>query len=291
MSSSPGSSPPTFLTLPLELQTLILSHAGLAPVSPSSALHDGIVISYDFPNKRFCREAYACPYGSSSHVSSAIPTALFRVCRRISADSLDVFYRRNRFILDCWYPQGLAFLTTVPSSSLALIRRLDLRFGLLTMGHYMVNTLRVASEVGPLLKYIAQNLDVPNLDLTIDTGPNYEIHYQDPEFEWDDDDMTVLKDAYLAFAKELEQIRGVRNLEVYHACFHEIEDQTEKAILGEDAVRQRDQGKKSKTRAEQRDWEFPHRRPEEIPKERRGMNLRMKGVIVENEDPAASVSG
>ncbi|MCJ1394858.1 hypothetical protein MMC18_007738 [Xylographa bjoerkii] len=283
--STVSSSSFPLMRLPKELRYQIFSQTDLVATKPTYPWADGFIISSTKSNqpcirhfrRRCCgtcnpkhaRDGCYCLYSKAAFSTSctcfSFPAALFTVSQQVSLEAHEVFFSENRFILFGLPTWKLAFLQCHPLDMLQRIRRLDLFFTAteITCWTRDVN-LSIRREWEQLIEFIAHNLNLSNLTLSIDAGAVYDSYQECGlsrlEFE-------NYVEVCRAFAKPLPQLKGLARFQVFLACAFDLESEIEKEVMGEHYVSTAC-GKVTYT---MRDHRNPHR---QLPGEqRKGMRL------------------
>ncbi|KAL9118803.1 MAG: hypothetical protein Q9187_004641, partial [Circinaria calcarea] len=107
------------------------------------------------------------------------------------------------------------------------------------------------AEWADLINFIAMNLQLENLILSLDAGPGYTIYEEQNARE---EDLAHVLNAYRAIVEPMRILRerGLKGFFVYWACFHAYEAEAEKEVMGQHYVA------KDKIPSDERQPFYPH---------------------------------
>ncbi|KAI9361143.1 hypothetical protein DFJ73DRAFT_814119 [Zopfochytrium polystomum] len=186
----------------------------------------------------------------------APPVQLLRVAKRMREESERILFSENRFILQGDMAASLRFLRALPSSSLRLVRRLDLQlagdqaFELAPSDPEHPSRFR---QWAALVECVVERMDLPNLELAVDAGDSYEWLLTSGTQA---DDLQPLRDAYTEVVRPLENLgsKGLKSFHAYWVAFFDQERVAERRVMGEDF----DSKRTGKIGYKRRNPRFPH---------------------------------
>ena len=221
------------MELPVELRTRILQLTDLV-VRPRPHLQD-YSAELNFIDGRFqladlwpkhrnqCTPAKPC-----DHFLFASP--LFLTCRQLSWEAREVYLSSN--ILRFSDDPALTlerFFRPQPRQLLQRIRHIEFVLYDNDLFQLAYRRERVRPVWDALVSFIAQNLDVGNLVVSIDAGFPYDDWIVQP-IGWES--LVYVLDAFAELTKSLLRLRGLRSFFVYMPVFHRVEAMMEKAVMG-----------------------------------------------------------
>ena len=201
--------------------------------------------------------------------TTPFPDHLLSADGEVGSDAKAVLLGQNRILLDGEMPVSLAFLESMDSDMLKHIRRLDIWFSEPQVSEWKDDDAANAEGWRQLASFVADKLNLAELDLALDAGQAYETYRERGEKE---NDLPEARAAYEDIVKVLVNVLGGRKpkrFEVYWAVFHDHEAVAEKAVMGENY----DTAALGKVPAQRRNPFFPHGAPTKKYEWERGMRL------------------
>ena len=199
-----------------------------------------------------------CPARSASFSDKCtydpFPSALFSVSKRMRDDATEVFYSRNRFVFRDDFSATSRFLVSLPDTTLAHIRDIDLEFSCDEV--LSANTSRPGSQVARewqrLVMVIRDRLPLQKLWLSINLGDMWqellELDYEGGhDYGW-------LRTEYQQIIRPLRQLKGLKKFHVFLSWFLNYEADAEKEVMGPDY----DSAAEGKLPYRLRHFRFPH---------------------------------
>ena len=196
---------------------------------------------------------YLCPYRCDicmPHNGTINPSLLY-VSKQLHHDSLEVFLGHNRIVLSNGHDRNLEYLISLHPSLRCRIRHLhllfdeDKDFDQDEDDRYccVISNLRGWDR---LITWIAENLNLSILNLTIDLGGTFKdiTDYEDDDSEW----FTYIESAmfmraYMRIASPLQKLHGLYRCFVFLACHFAMEAAMERAAMGDPAYSSLEYGK------------------------------------------------
>ncbi|MCJ1385415.1 Endonuclease III-like protein 1 [Xylographa soralifera] len=263
-----------FMKLPKELRYQILEHTDLVVrwrdqmwSDDGLVILDGLDLADNKPSYccRRCTSSHAfccCPHLNSSFSESCgcfiFPNAFFRVSHRFATEAREVFFSQNRFIFTGPPDGTLSFLRSQPPDMLHLIRKID----------FQMSTSNVINWPRPddgglrawriVVPFLAENLNLSNLSLSIDTGPAHDTYRNLFELDARRNDIRDFHQAVIEPLQEDKRFRQLRSFHVFWALFNEDETDAERAVKGPDY----DSAREGKIPYSKRNPNFPHGVPD-----------------------------
>ena len=255
-----SSAHPSLIDLPREVRALILENTDLVPEWDATELKitDGKLETYaiccgrcnDTLEPCSCKEQSGT-YSSSCECRTRFNTALFRVNRQLYHEALEILYPNNRFRFSGDLTVTHNVLRQFPIQALPLLRKLDIQFDITHVTQWNHPLSLFPKQWQTLLQFLALNLDLPNLWLSIIIGKC------DDEYMLDDESglpSSIVIASHNAILKAVQQLKGLGKLFVF---FHELchmEEAAEKEVMGEGY----DSGKEGKLPPHARSFTSPH---------------------------------
>ncbi|MCJ1321603.1 hypothetical protein MMC15_006948 [Xylographa vitiligo] len=281
--------------LPKELRYQVFSYTDLVANPASYPWADGLVIGNtkdSMPCICLMQRPGCVPcnsknwtsvyLNSSSHMATStkcacflFPSALLRVSQQVSIEVREVFFSRNRFILNGDPAQKLAFLQRHPPEMLRCIRNLDLAFSTTDIVNRTYDTNHLVRKgYEQLVDFIARELDLSNLNLSIDASAMYTDYRESGLTSLEFENYVAL---CRAFSRPLLRLNGLARFHVFLACALELETEIEKEVMGERFA----SATSGKVPYKLRDHRYPHRWP--LPGEKRRGMRRIKPTDSDDE--------
>ncbi|MCJ1294641.1 Endonuclease III-like protein 1 [Xylographa carneopallida] len=263
-----------FLKLPKELRSQILEHTDLVVrwrdhkwSDDGLVIQDGLDLADN--NPRYCcwrctrSHAFCCcPHLNSSFSESCacfiFPSAFFRVSHQFATEAREVFFSQNRFIFTGPPDGTLSFLRSQSPAMLALIRKIDFQMSTSNVINWPRpddGGLRAWRTVVP---FLAENLNLANLALSIDTGPAHDTYRNLFDLDAHRTDIRDFHHAVIEPLRDDKRFRRLRSFHVFWALFNEDEAEAERAVKGPDYDSARD----GKIPYGKRNPNFPHGVPD-----------------------------
>ena len=263
-----------FMKLPKELRCQILEHTDLVArwrdkmwSDDGLVIQDGLELADHKPSYccRRCTSSYAfccCPHLNSSFSESCscflFPNAFFRVSRQFATEAREIFFSQNRFIFTGPPDGTLSFLRRQPADMLRLIREIDFQMStsnIIDWPRPDDGGLRAWRTVVP---FLADNLNIANLALSIDTGPAHDTYRDLFDLDARRNEIRAFHHAVIEPLHEDTRFRQLRSFRVFWALFNEDEADAERAVKGPDY----DSVREGKIPYSQRNPNFPHGVPD-----------------------------
>jgi hypothetical protein len=217
-------------SLPAELRLAVFAHSGLVARDRNNGRKSGVHIydgEYHDPpyHSIYMHEKHDC------HCPS-FPTELLSLDMPFCPEIHEVLYSNNRIILGGFPAKSLAFLRA-HSWGLRRIRELDLHLDPDEVEKWTEKGSPLPAEWKELIAFIRQNLDLPRLTLSLDTGMAVPIY---EENRMGEEDADFILETYKMILEPLHGLAesGLKRFYVYWACRNSHEAEAEKEIMGED---------------------------------------------------------
>ena len=236
-----------FLQLPKEIQLEILKWTDLVDHRHGHCDQAALWIAEDgrfTVYNPFAREEkkYLCPYrcGLCEPHSGTINTSLLYVSKQLYPDSLEVLLGHNRIVLGNGHDRNLEYLKSLPPYLRRLIRHLHLQFHEVEDFDHDEKDRHCCVISNPegwdrLIMWIADNLNLSILHLTIDLGGNFqEVEDKDGTYFTYIDEAMFIR-AYIRIALPLFKLRGLYRCFVFLACKFRMEAELERLAIGDRA--------------------------------------------------------
>ena len=228
-----------FMQLPRELRLEVLKHSDLVDSRYGSEFHQSIgvcdgrlqinpwhgTMAYEHKSRPLCKY---CEY--------PISNALMRVNKQLYYEAREIFLGYNRIILMDGHVKNLEFLKKLSSKERMLIRRLDLYFN---------DDIDFADEPDvwccvisnpqyweALIDFIANNLNLSQLQLSIDLGTMYMDLCDNPYY--DQINAAFSHRAMLRLAKPLAKLHHIKRLHVFLPWHTPLETVMEQMAKGKE---------------------------------------------------------
>ena len=228
--------------------TDLVSHTSDSDSIPGIHIKDG-EITYPVEHEINWHDASSCN-------CRLLPTDLLRLGPTLDEDARFILLSQNRLVFRGSPARSLAFLRA--QGSLAThIRALDFQFLPQEIEEWNKPGTPWKGEWADLVSFIAANLLLEKLILSLDAGPGYPIYEEQTARE---EDLAHVLDAYKAIVEPVRILgeRGLKGFCVFWACFHEHETEAEREVMGQQYVA------KDKIPSDQRQPFYPHGCPFEV---------------------------
>ena len=205
-----------------------------------------------------------CDHGPASCDCYSFPHSLLVASNPLSEDAREVMLRENRLVFSGPPRKSLEWLKA-QGQSVKEVRRMDCQFASSEVREWS----QLRGEWEELIEFVVDNLDVPELEFSLDAGGAFET-YQEQRLE--ESDLEYVREAYEAIVRTVVERLGGRKMkkfEVFWACFFGMEKEAERMVMGEEY----DAEKEGKVPASRRNPWFPHGVPEERLEWEDGMEL------------------
>ncbi|KAL9113986.1 MAG: hypothetical protein Q9187_007542, partial [Circinaria calcarea] len=223
-------------------KTDLVSHSSDGDSIPGIHIKDG-EITYPVEHDINWHDASSCN-------CRPLPTNLLRLGPTLDDDARFTLLSQNRLVLRGSPARSLAFLRA-QGSLVRHIRALDFQFMPQEIEAWTKPGTPWKAEWADLINFIAANLQLENLILSLDAGPGYTIYEEQNARE---EDLAHVLNAYRAMVEPMRILgeRGLKGFFVYWACFHAYEAEAEKEVMGQHYVA------KDKIPSNERQPFYPH---------------------------------
>ena len=270
-----------FLRLPKELRLKVLEYSDLVD-SRFGSLFQQCLVFNDGKLKILPRHAddeLHTGRSSCKDCPHILSSSLLRVCKELHDEAYEVMFTNNLIVLESGMSANLEYLQSLPPKLCNRIRHLDIRF---------VEELDFADEpdvwccnfadipaFDRLIEYIAANLVLPRLDLTLDLLDIYQRH------EYFSAAQASLKlRSFQRLAKTLPKLRETKTFHVFLPLHFAYEKAMEQTAKGRDY----DSSKDGKVPIQDRNRGACHARPEPVNSVARRKELMDDGAYPDNVD-------
>ena len=228
--------------------TDLVSHASGGDSIPGIHIKDG-EITYPVEHDINWHDASSCN-------CRPLPINLFRPGPTLDDDARFILLSQDRLVLRGSPARSLAFLRA-QGSLVNHIRALDFQFMPQEIEDWTKPDTPWKAEWADLVSFIAANLQLENLILSLDAGPGYTIYEEQNARE---EHLAHVFDAYRAIVEPMRSLgeRGLKRFCVFWACFHEYEAEAEREVMGQHYVA------KDKILSDERQPFYPHGCPFEV---------------------------
>ena len=234
-----------FLRLPKEIQLEVLKWTDLVDNRHGNCDQAALWIQEDgrftvYNPLAEVEGKYLCPYRCETcepHSGTINPSLLY-VSKQLYPDALEILLRHNRIVLGNSHDCSLEYLKSLPPHLRRGIRHLHLQFHEDKDFDHDEDNRYCCVISNPegwdrLIAWIANNLNLSILHLTIDLGASFpEIEDPDGTF-FTSVDRAMFTRAYMRIAFPLVKLRGLYRCFVFLACNFEMEAGMERIAVGD----------------------------------------------------------
>ena len=235
-------SPFRLMDLPPEIRLRVLEFSPLVIRPLPNLLCDSLPID---DGECFVRTApgKCCGRCPGSHCTCPSPTcrcyafgsALFYTCRQLSLEAREACFSNNRLQFMGNPRLNLEkMLSRQPRPLLQLVREVEYCFSEVELAGFDPAEEEVSSELPPewaeFVRFISNNLNVSNLNLSVDAGAAYDawVTTSMPQ-----KNLLFLRGVYDAIVQPLRELKGLKNLFIYWPVFPDLETEAERRVMGE----------------------------------------------------------
>ena len=197
------------------------------------------------------------PPGPGPDARSSFPLSLSQVSEQFRDVAQQVIFSKNRLIFTGHPTKTLSFLREQKPELLKLIRDVDFLFFSNDPKIWQSDKPAYDSAWRETVEFVNKNLDIPNLSLSLNTGPAFDTYEESLENE---NDLGYVRDFYQALTQpfqDSEKFKQLREFRVFLACSHQMEAELEKKVMGQDY----NSPKQGKIPVAKRNPWFPHGTP------------------------------
>ena len=195
-----------------------------------------IIISNRPPNRHYRCKERGCEICKPQ--PGKVSPELLYVNKQLEPDVSEIYLGRNRLVLFNGHDSNLEYLKLLPPLLRCRIRHLHLRFNerydfAVDEEELWCCVINNPHSWDRLITWIAENLSLPILHLTIDLGESYsDINAKGGREEFSQFDAAVFARAYRRIAQPLSKLKGLRKCFVFLACNFRMEAEMEKIATG-----------------------------------------------------------
>lgn len=207
------------------------------------------------PTRSLCNCASICAASSTTCPCPAVPIELFLVNRAMHADAKEIFFSRNRFILQGDFAASQRWLCNLPTMVARHLRMIDLELSFQQLYDMHRPNSTAVRDWENLIACIASLLLLPRLWLSVDAG-NFS-HLMEHMNNDGDHDFAWLHTSYANLFEPLYQHLGgarPRKFHMFLCRWVHYESTVEKIVMGLDY----DSGLEGKIPARTRNDRYPH---------------------------------
>ena len=259
-----------FMKLPKEIRYQIFEHTDLVARWRDDMADDGLVVQdgsalADSKPSYCCRRCTSslafccCSHLNASFSESCVcfifPSSFFRVSHQFATEAREVFFAQNRFIFTGQPDKTLSFLRTQSAEMLRHIRRIDFQLSAANAASWPRVDDGGLRAWRKMVTFLAENLNISNLSLSIDAGPAYDTYRHGRDIH--DTTTTHVRAFYQDIIKPFQgdkRFRQLRRFHVFWALSNEHEAEAERAVKGPDY----DSARQGKIPWHRRNPNFPH---------------------------------
>lgn len=172
---------------------------------------------------------------STTCTCPGVPSALFRVSKLMSAETAEVFFSQNRFILSGDFAANRSFLFNLPPAVLQHLRTVDLQLSFKQLYDMRKQDSQKARDWEALVALIASLLQLPKVWLSVDITQT--LHTMMSLNNQGDHDYAWLRTSYAKLFDPLHQHlkgAGLRKFHVYLGWWLDYELAAEREVMGPD---------------------------------------------------------